>query len=203
MRRAPVANAGQSELMTSSFGSRGKITSAVATPSSATVPRQRQRSLTLEVDAQAVVGGAHVDSRPLGDAGRDLLRVLAPYRHPEVGEEGGAWSRRADDPLRVVDAQVRQLRPAVEKDGVHEHDARPVLLGDTVVVSGVGDPPKPVAEAEAVRLDLVDVTPARGELDAVDGVRGLGGETHDLARKTAHVPEHDGIVVERVRGTEQ
>src|SRR5216110_3485382 len=84
--------------------------------------------------------------------GGDLLRVRLPDRHPIVRQDGEPRFRLADDALRVVNAEVRKIRPAVHQDGVDQHHIGLVLLGDALVVSGVGDPTEPVAETKTVRL---------------------------------------------------
>src|SRR5216683_210703 len=63
-----------------------------------------------------------------------------------------------------------------------DHDLGLVLFGDAVVELGIGDPSKSVAEAKPGRLRL---------------------EPHDLFRKFPKVLEHDRIVIERIRWTEQ
>src|SRR5713101_7746442 len=104
MRRAPVANAGQSELITSSLGRSGNRKKARATPSKATLPRHRHGPLTCgysQIDRHTVMSGLDLSTQALRHVGCDLLGIGSPHSHPIVGEEREARFGLADDPLRV------------------------------------------------------------------------------------------------------
>src|SRR5216683_2296078 len=84
-----------------------------------------------------------------------------------------------------------------------DHDLGLVLFGDAVVELGIGDPSKSVAEAKPERLHLVPVAWGGGERESIDAIGRLRLEPHDLFRKFPQVLEHDRIVIERIRRTEQ
>ena len=86
----------------------------------------------------------------------------------------------------------------MQKDRVQNHHVRPVLLGNAVVVRGIGDPAQPVAETKTVGLHLVEVPCAGGERDIADRVRRFRRKAHDLARKAPEVSEHHRVVIQRV-----
>ena len=118
-------------------------------------------------------------------------------------EDGEPRLGLADDALRVIDAEVRELRPAVQKDRVDQHHVGLVLLGDAVVVRGVCDPAQRVAKTKTVRLHLVHMAAAGRECHAIDRVGRFGSQADDLAGKPAQVLEDDRVLVERVGRTEQ
>jgi hypothetical protein len=125
----------------------------------------------VEVEEPAVPRRDRRDPRPLGDAERDPLRPGADDLHAEVGEHREPRTDRADEPLRVVCAEVEVA--AVATPGPrrvhHEEIHAGVRVGERVEPEGVhhvgGDEPRR-GEPVAVRLDAVVV-----------GERGL---EHDL-----------------------
>src|SRR5438034_3445105 len=156
-----------------------------------------------QLDRHAVTRGLHLGAEALGEVRRNLPRMRAPDRHPEVRDDREARFRVANDALDVGEAKVRQARPALHEHEMDDHHAGLVLLGDAFVVLGVGHPAEPVAEAETEGLHLVEVRGRGGEVDAVDAVVGLGLQPDDLLREVAQVVEDDRVAVERVARTEQ
>src|SRR6266571_2334648 len=156
-----------------------------------------------QLDRHAVARGFHLGAEALGEVRRNLPRMRAPDRHPEVRDDREARFGVANDALDVGEAKVRQARPALHEHEMDDHHAGLVLLGDAFVVLRVGHPAEPVAEAETEGLHLVEVRGRGGEVDAVDAVLGLGLQPDDLLREVAQVVEHDRVAVERVARTEQ
>src|SRR6202521_13656 len=129
--------------------------------------------------------------------------MRAPHRHAVVREDGEARLRVADDPLRIVEAEMRKPGATLHENQVDHHHIRLVLLRDAVVVGGVGHPSEAVAKPEFVCLHPGDVSGGGREGELAYRVFGLRLEGHDLLRELTDVLEDDRVAIERIAWAEQ
>src|SRR5258708_9568767 len=109
-----------------------------------------------------------LDAEFLSEVCGEFPRMGAPYSHAEVREDRELRFGVANDALGVVETEMGELRPTLHQHQMDDHHVGFVLLSDTVVVLGGGDPAELVADAEALGLTLLPMTWSSSERQSVD-----------------------------------